>query len=93
MDIPLNQYYDILQNINQQMRRRMISNRRHPWTFKTPEALQVLCRPFGESRIRQTLTLSMIRLLTAGGTSLAAMHRNAPICRRSTRHSGSELPT
>lgn len=38
-------------------------------------------------------TRSVIRLLTAGGTSFEAMQRNAPICRRSTRHSGRELPT
>lgn len=39
------------------------------------------------------LTLSVMRLLTAGGTSLEAMQRKAPICLRSTRHNGRELPT
>ena len=38
------------------------------------------------------LTLRMILLLTAGGTSLEAIQRNAPICRRSSRQKCIMLP-
>jgi hypothetical protein len=34
----------------------------------------------------------MILLLTAGGTSLDAMHKKAPICLRSRRQKWSKLP-
>jgi hypothetical protein len=34
----------------------------------------------------------MILLLTAGGTSFDAMHKNAPICLRSRRQKWSRLP-
>lgn len=36
----------IFTEVNEQTHRLMVSNQHRPWTFATPEVLQVCCRPF-----------------------------------------------